>query len=67
MILGRKKSENSKTTCIKFRVTKHEADFLKLIANEEGSSMSDILRHGLGLVRKEMALDGRLDKVVEKL
>lgn len=65
--MGRPKSENSKTTCIKLRLTKYEADFLKLMANEEGSSMSDILRHGLGLVRKEMALDGRLDKVMKKL
>ena len=55
--MGRPKSEYTKTVCIKFRVTKDEADFLKLIANEEGSSMSDILRHGLGLVRKEMALN----------
>lgn len=65
--LGRPKSENSKTKQIQFRATEDEMIFLKLIADEKNTSISDVIRRGLGLVRKEMALDGELEKVLEKL
>lgn len=65
--MGRKRVENPKDKYFKFRATKEEIDFMRAIAKSEGITMTDVMREGLGLAKRQRALDGRLDIALKKL
>lgn len=65
--MGRKKAENCKDKYFKFRATKEEIDFMRAIAKSEGITMTDVMREGLGLAKRQRALDGRLDAALKTL